>query len=124
VAILARFDAASDQAAAAQFPDVPETYWAYREIADAVERGWVRGYEDGTFRPNQSVTRAEAVTILNRVLARGANRENLNQLTIDQFSDNQSDAWYYYEIIEAANGHASVGDRGEETWLIRLQQKS
>ena len=52
------------------FSDVKSTHWAYRNILTAISKQWINGYEDGTFRPDQTITRAEAVTILNRALKR------------------------------------------------------
>lgn len=77
-------------------------HWAEENIISAAHRGIVTGYEDGTFRPDANVTRAEAVTILNRLLVRHVD-------TVYVFAkvwpDNLATAWYYFEIIEASNTH-------------------
>ena len=92
-------------------------HWAAANIRTAAANGWVTGYPDGTFRPDQYVTRAEAVTMVNRMLGR-----NPSVLTIttgmNTFSDNDPAEWYYIQIQEAANGHDYVrGDDGHEMWI-------
>ena len=53
-----------------RFSDVPDDHWAQEYLYSAVATGWMKGYPDETLRPNQEITRAEAVTALNRVLGR------------------------------------------------------
>ncbi|MBQ2678663.1 MAG: S-layer homology domain-containing protein, partial [Firmicutes bacterium] len=102
--------------ATCNFSDVKATHWAYKYIATASSYGWVVGYEDGTFRPDQAITRAEAVTIINHILERGVCAESeLGDFT--NFDDNtNAGAWYYYEIIEAANDHLYEGHAPNENW--------
>lgn len=66
------------------------------------------GYADGTFRPDQYITRAEAMTLINRVLG----RDNIAQLHADMklWSDNPSSAWYYEAVQEATNSHEYTRD--------------
>ncbi|MBO4991565.1 MAG: S-layer homology domain-containing protein [Firmicutes bacterium] len=52
------------------FADTPESHWAARFISLAENQGWVNGYPDGTFKPDQRITRTEAITLINRVLER------------------------------------------------------
>ncbi|MBR4015370.1 MAG: S-layer homology domain-containing protein, partial [Anaerotignum sp.] len=100
----------------AVFSDVKESHWAYKQIATA-SKGLVSGYPDGTFRPDQPITRAEAVSILNRILNRGVN-ETSRLGDFKNFMDNADpSAWYYFEIIEAANSHEYEGRRPNENWL-------
>ena len=74
--IAARFsDGAADDYAT--FSDVPNDYWASKEIAKAAKLGWIKGYTDGTFRPTNNITRAEVMTLVNRVLERGVDEEGL-----------------------------------------------
>lgn len=94
----------------ASFTDVDESHWAYNYIMAASENGWVNGYGDGSFNPNGQITRAEAVTILNRVLVRNyVAEESFASVEGDEdfhnWSDNSSSAWYYLAMIEAGNGH-------------------
>lgn len=114
VTLLVRFfDPAT---AAISFKDVSSGHWAYKNIVTAYAYGWINGYEDGTFRPDQPITRAEAVTIINRILGRGIDASSTLG-SFKNFSDNaNANAWYYYEIIEAANSHEYTGERPSESW--------
>ncbi|MBO4677531.1 MAG: S-layer homology domain-containing protein, partial [Oscillospiraceae bacterium] len=98
------------------FSDVSTSHWAYKYIATATAYGWLLGYEDGTFRPDQAITRAEAVTVINRMLNRGVD-ETSNIGEVKNFPDTMDPKkWYYYEIIEAANYHEYTGHRPNEQW--------
>lgn len=97
------------------FTDVPKTHWAYDCIATATQAGWIKGYTDGTFKPDQSITRAEAISIINRVLDRGVSRGS-ELLSYKVWPDNSPTEWYYYEIIEATNDHEYTGTRPNENW--------
>ena len=91
------------------FRDVPPTDWAYKLINRVAGAGWINGYEDGTFRPNNNITRAEVVAIVNRMLNRKADAkyvDNNLMRTKGAFVDNMRSAWYYYDIYEAAFGHS------------------
>lgn len=113
VAIMARFLGGEGKA---EFTDVPEGHWAKDYVAIAADAGWIAGYEDGTFRPDQPITRAEAMTIMNRVLKRGVDKDS-ELGSFKAFPDNaDSSAWYYYEVIEAANSHEYSGERPSEQW--------
>jgi hypothetical protein len=99
------------------FRDVSSGYWAAEYIQDASIHGWILGYSDGTFQPDQNIARAEVVTLVNRLLDRTADQQyvaqNMNKL--NTFSDMESSHWAYYAVMEAANGHmATLGDT--ETW--------
>jgi len=100
------------------FSDVSTTHWAYSYIVTAVNAGWISGYEDGTYKPNREISRAEAISILNRVLNR--NPETIDDILdgFEKFSDNMdSSKWYYLDIIEATNAHDYVRkDNGYEKW--------
>ena len=101
----------------ASFPDVDSGHWACGSIATAASQGWLEGYPDGTFRPDQPITRAEAITVINRILNRGVD-ENSTLGDYKNFSDNSDPgAWYYYEILEAANDHEYIGTRPHENWI-------
>lgn len=114
VTIASRLDTLED--AAVSFSDV-SGYWAEDYIANAAAKGWVGGYTDGTFRPEQYITRAEAITIINRMLKRFVNEDGLHS-DASIWSDNDKDAWYYYAIEEATNSHEyeRQADRIYETW--------
>ena len=79
-------------------------HWAEDYINRAAAAGWINGYADGTFRPNAYITRAEAVTLINRMLDRAP---DANHLLADmvRWPDNPETAWYYADIQEATNSH-------------------
>jgi hypothetical protein len=114
VAIAARFmDAKSGTVT---FSDVSSTNWAYQYISTAVAYGWINGYPDGTFKPDQAISRAEAMKIINTMLARGVDAAGLIS-GIKAWPDNTNvNAWYYYEIVEATNNHLYEGSRPSEKW--------
>ena len=86
------------------FPDVQD-HWANYEINLAYAHDLIQGYPDGTFRPDQEITRAEAVTIVNRVLERHPHKEHLLEDMI-VWPDNMDETmWYYEDIQEATNSH-------------------
>ena len=97
------------------FPDVPASHWAYACIATATQAGWLSGYTDGTFQPDRSITRADAMAIINRVLDRGVSQSS-TLLSYHVWPDNDPTAWYYYEIIDATNAHEYTGTRPNENW--------
>lgn len=87
------------------FTDVPETEWYVQSVNDAVRYGLITGYEDGTFRPNQSVTRAEAVTMINRLLERDYKTAVSLKTAVCPFPDVQKTDWAYGDIMEASVTH-------------------
>lgn len=113
VAMLVRFIGVQNEDRS--FIDVSRDYWAYGCIATATKAGWIAGYTDGTFKPEQPITRAEAMTIINRVLNRGVN-EKSELMNFRVWPDNDPSAWYYYEVIEASNEHEYTGSRPSENW--------
>ena len=86
------------------FSDVPSSHWAARCIALAEHLGWVSGYPDGTFRPDKSITRAEAMTLINRVLDRAVDAKHMLPGMVT-WRDNSPSAWYYEDVQEATNSH-------------------
>lgn len=99
------------------FSDVGHS-WCYDAVATAYANGWVSGYSDGTFRPNQTITRAEAVVILNSVLGRSCDLTYVqaNAQAALHFTDITPGAWYYADIIEASMGHTYTELAGIERW--------
>ena len=103
-AIAARFDHDGDKTAA-KFSDIA-THWAKDEISIAYNNGWITGYPDGTFGPQRDITRAETMTLVNRVLNRQPETEDdlLPNMTV--WTDNANPkAWYYLAVQEATNSH-------------------
>ncbi|MGN0135540.1 S-layer homology domain-containing protein [Anaerotignum sp.] len=86
-----------------KFPDV-EGHWAEKYINSAAEKGWLSGYDDGLFRPNQYITRAETMSMINRVLDRKVDEDGLHE-DAKQWKDNPEGKWYYYAVLEATNYH-------------------
>ena len=97
------------------FTDVPSGSWSESFVATAADRGWVQGDGDGTFRPNDSITRAEAVVIMNRVLGRKADKETIAAGEgILRYLDVAENDWYYWDIMEASISHeVGTGSDGE-----------
>lgn len=119
-AIASRF-MASVEASENQFKDT-ENHWACEAINAAAEAGWVNGYEDGTFRPNNAITRAEAMTLVNNVLGRKPDADHMLP-SMKTWMDNPTSAWYYEAIQEATNSHDyDMGDE-YETWTA-LQENA
>ena len=103
-AIAARFDNDGDKTAA-KFSDIA-THWAKDEISIAYNNGWITGYPDGTFGPQRDITRAETMTLVNRVLNRQPETEDdlLPNMTV--WTDNANPkAWYSLAVQEATNSH-------------------
>lgn len=103
-AIAARFDSNGDKTTA-KFSDIA-THWAKDEISIAYNNGWITGYPNGTFGPQRDITRAETMTLVNRVLNRQPETEDdlLPNMTV--WTDNANpNAWYYLAVQEATNSH-------------------
>lgn len=103
-AIAARFDSNGDKTTA-KFSDIA-THWAKDEISIAYNNGWITGYPNGTFGPQRDITRAETMTLVNRVLNRLPETEEdlLPNMTV--WTDNANpNAWYYFAVQEATNSH-------------------
>ncbi len=86
------------------FRDAPQSHWAAKAVAYAAQAGWTGGYEDGTFRPDQPVTRAEAVRLINGALGRRPDSAHI-QLLEEQNPFGDMDASHWADILEAACGH-------------------
>ena len=90
---------------AVAFPDVERNAWYFDYVVDAVMYGLVTGYPNGTFGPDATVTRAEAVTMINRVLSRNPDTASeLRRLTCP-FADVRTSYWAYWQIMEASVKH-------------------
>lgn len=115
-AIASRFEKLTE--GSKSFTDVPNTYWAARYINFAATRGWVTGYSDGTFKPENPITRAEVAAVTCRLLERSADqsyiRSHLKELRI--FADMTESHWAYWYAMEAANGHDYTKSGGSENW--------
>ena len=103
-AIAARFDD-KNRDTSSKFTDIA-SHWAKNEIGIAANKGWINGYPDGTFRPNQYITRAEAMTLVNRVLNRlPENSSDLLDSMIKWPDNSDASQWFYLAVQEATNSH-------------------
>ena len=89
------------------FPDI-KNHWANYEINLAYAKKLIEGYPDGTFKPDQEITRAEAMTIVNRVLARYPHKDHLLKDMIVWPDNMDTSMWYYEDVQEATNSHTYV----------------
>ena len=102
-----------------------EGHWAEPYINRAAEVGWINGYNDGSFKPDQAITRAEAVTLVNAVLGREPHEDHLLSRMVT-WPDNPKSAWYYEDIQEATNSHDYVWASGNayEIWTKLLENRN
>lgn len=102
------------------FTDLAPTHWAYDVVKKAAAAGWINGYPDGSFKADNPITRAEVVSITNRMLDRKADEAFVDgHLTeLITFTDVDKSHWAYYPIMEATNGHEFVRDANkiDELW--------
>ena len=121
-AIAARFDDKNTNTTS-NFSDIA-SHWAKNEIGVAANKGWINGYPDSTFRPDQYITRAEAMTLVNRVLNRLPEKsEDLLDDMIKWPDNADASVWYYLAVQEATNSHdysdKSDADKYEKWTKIR-----
>ena len=92
-------------------------HWAENEIERAAAFGWISGYPDGTFRPDARITRAEAMTMINRVLCRMPQSKSDLLDSMVTWPDNKPSDWHYLAVQEATNSH-DFNRQGEvgESW--------
>lgn len=123
-AIASRFDSL-DVIEKRAFSDI-RGHWAEQYINSAEAKGWVKGYSDGTFKPDNPITRAEFVTLVNNVLGRKVSKENILK-GIKKFKDLDESEWYYEHMVEASNSHIYEKDRlsdGSEVWIDIIDIKT
>ena len=102
-AICARFDDTVKRGSS-DFTDI-DGHWAKAEIERAATLGWIQGYSDGTFRPNNNITRAQAMTMINRVLCRLPEDEDDLLRGMNTWTDCNPGDWCYLAVQEATNSH-------------------
>ncbi|MDO4792548.1 MAG: S-layer homology domain-containing protein [Filifactor alocis] len=90
-----------------KFADVKENHWAKKYIDAAVANALMGGYPDGTFKPDQPITRAEVVTVINKAIERTPNKADIdaNAANAKRFKDLKPAHWAYYDMIEASTDH-------------------
>ena len=86
-----------------KFTDI-KGHWSNKFVNAASEKGWIKGYPDGSFKPQNFITRAEAVTLINNVLNRKVDKDGIHKDSKFWTDNNESD-WYYEAIMEATNSH-------------------
>jgi len=125
--IAVSFFAYADEEYKALYPDVPEGKWYAQYVEAATELGLINGYPDGTFRPDKTITRAEACTIVNRTIERHPHEDQLHDDMI-VWPDNPAPGeagheWYYEQIQEATNSHEYVMKNAFEDWTDLLENR-
>ena len=109
---------------AGAFDDVSASAWYAGSVQAAVDMGLAGGYPDGGFHPDDNITRAEAVTIVNRVLGRAPDAEHLlGEDVMNVWPDNPRGAWFYADVQEATNSHAYVWLGEIESWTAKLAER-
>ncbi len=122
-AIASRFMSSGYDVEEDLFTDIAN-HWARENINDAAMTQWIHGYPDGTFLPDQAITRAEAVTLVNNVLQRKPHKDHMLDSMI-KWPDNPESAWYYEAIQEATNSHDYdlFEDAEYETWTALQENR-
>ena len=115
-AIATRFDKVSDTGMNA-FTDVPYSHWSMEFVNTAADKGWVTGFPGGLFKPDDVVTRAQVVAVVNRMLDRKIDAADV-PATAEQYNDVPESYWAYADIMEAATAHESNSRKanGSEIW--------
>ncbi|GHU50148.1 hypothetical protein FACS1894127_4920 [Clostridia bacterium] len=99
------------------FSDLTTKHWAYSYILSAMAKGWISGYSDLTFRPEQNITRAETIRLVNGWQARRHFAPDFATLHLSPFSDLPGSHWAYNDIVEASDNHAyHFDEQGAEIW--------
>ncbi|MGI6013763.1 MAG: S-layer homology domain-containing protein [Oscillospiraceae bacterium] len=106
------------------FNDI-EGHWAEKNIILAAANGWINGYEDGSFRPQEPIKRDETMAMINRVLDRNPDHPDDLLEGMVTFTDNMNpEAWYYLDVQEATNSHYfRRNDDGTETWTVLRENR-
>lgn len=98
--------------------DVNAKAWYFKYVQAAYESGWIKGYQDGTFRPGAAITRAEAVALISRMQNRVPDKDYISRHfeTLNPFKDLSQKHWACYEILDAAINHTVTLENGAEVW--------
>ena len=104
--------------ASSSYQDVSRNDWFYPYVSQASAYGWIGGYPDNTFRPNNPITRAEVCVIVNNMLGRDADERFIDQHDAElvSFGDLAKNHWAYYDVMEATNSHKFSMDNSKESW--------
>ena len=106
------------------FTDVAAGSWYENFVAVAAKLGLIEGYAGNVYRPNESITRAEACTIINRTLGRAPDAEHLlPESQMNTWPDNRPGVWYYAQLQEATNSHEYKWSGDIEHWIQKLPER-
>ena len=115
-AIVSRFDEL-EAVEKSVFSDVSADHWAEGYINSAYFKGWITGFEDGTFRPDENMTRAQTVTLVNNVLDRKIRIEDIPSELYGKYRDLSVEHWAFPAMIEASVEHTYTrSNEGFEIW--------
>lgn len=119
--VAAKFDNL-DLSSESKFTDI-KSHWAEKFITSSEIKGWISGYPGSTFKPEQDITRAEAMTLINNVLGRKVPQENIHPEAM-YWQDISNDDWYYEAVMEATNSHDYTQEEdGDELWTVMKVNK-
>ena len=104
-ALIRRFTDLPDSTNDNIFPDLSEEHWAFDDIMALYSAGFLNGYEDGTMRPENQITRAEVMKVMNIILGRKPIESYVKSLDVNPFNDLDDDKWYYVDVLEATITH-------------------
>ena len=106
------------------FTDVAAGSWYESFVAVAAKLGLIEGYAGNVYRPNESITRAEACTIINRTLGRAPDADHLlPESEMNTWPDNRPGVWYYAQLQEATNSHEYKWSGDIEIWTAKLPER-
>ena len=121
--IAVSFSQANGSAVYSYFTDVKTTDWFAPYVTTAKDSGLIEGYSDGSFKPENRITRAEACTIVNRVLGRKPSKSHMKISGRIDWPDCTTADWFYEAIMEATNSHTYQMGKRVETWNDKLPQR-
>lgn len=117
-ALIFRFAGLENTATENPFSDMDKSHWGYEYVLALAKNGIMDGYEDGEFKPENRITRAEAMTAINKILGRNPSDAYVKSLNLNPYTDLQREKWYYTAVMEATVTHDySLNKDGVEiTW--------
>ena len=121
--IAVSFSQANGSAVYNYFTDVKTTDWFAPAVTAAKDNGLIEGYSDGSFKPENRITRAEACAIVNRVLGRKPSKSHMKISDRIDWPDCTTADWFYEAIMEATNSHTYQMGKRVETWNDKLPQR-
>ena len=117
--LICRFAKLEDTDEEIDFPDMSTQHWAYDYVARLAASGLMQGYEDGTYRPEREITRAEVMTVVNKLLGRKPSEPYVKSLGYNPYNDIDKDKWHYVTVLEATITHNYYLDN--DGWEIKWE---